>query len=345
MKEKIVFLTHTNYHLLMTFSIIFDKYSDINKYEVIVIKSIKESEESIEPKISNINLIYLDLQEKHNVLNSSVINYFNEITRSNVKRFFFFNEDVLSAIYLAIRLKSNGAITGLIQDGLKAYAIIDKLALKYRLMRTIKFYKFLKSNNLKISSFYFFNIKYGRSSVVDELWLTHPESSILKTKPSLKINFFDSRDDINSLKKIFKFDYNVSNSKVIFFISSIVRDNTKVIETEKKIINDLSNKFPDAEIYFKVHPRTPSNVIDKVILFPKVKIINSEAPAEFYISQFDKAIILGSYSTALLYNNNKSSYYWLYPMYQKYIPTFKYTYITNPTSHIKISDNIENIEF
>jgi hypothetical protein len=94
-----------------------------------------------------------------------------------------------------------------------------------------------------------------------------------------------------------------------------------------------------------VHPRTPKNILKLLGEFKNTTIINNPAPAELYISQLNKAIVLGSFSTALLYNNNISSFYWVYPMYEKHMQLFKYTKLINPTSHIKVVDSVENITF
>jgi hypothetical protein len=347
MKERIVIFADTHYHLLLAISIISEYFNDSDKYEVIVIKSNNGIvDKNIVNSDGNYKIEHVNLQVENRRMLSETRAFINDIMALPVKQFLFFNEDYLLPVYMAITYKKRGTTIGLIQDGLKAYAIITKSALKYRAFRTLNFYKFLKANDLKLNSFYFFNIKYGTSKVVDELWLTHPESAILNSKPIHKINFLSNNSYVSAAVSSFSFnDKSMPADNVIFLISSLVKDSLDVLGVEKKIIADLQAKFPTAQVYIKVHPRTPKNILRLLGELKNTTIINNPAPAELYISQLNKAIILGSFSTALLYNNNASSFYWVYPMYQKHLPLFKYTKLVNPTSHIKVVDSVENITF
>lgn len=347
MKDNIVILTSTQYHVLLAISIIEEYFGDRDKYNVILIKSNKGAvEDTIVNTGGNYSIRHLNIQQKGLNLVPETITAIKELTAMPVKQFLFFNEDYLVALYMALSLKKRGTIVGLVQDGLKGYAIVNKSALKYRLLRTIEFYKFLKANGLKLGSFYFVNIKYGQSSAVDELWLTHPESTVLSTKPIRKINFLSNAAQLEDANKTFSFtDKDLPSDNVIFLISSIVKESDKVCEVEKKLVEDLQQKYPDAKTYIKVHPRIPEKTLRMMKEFKNTVIIENPAPAELYIAKLDKAIVIASFSTSLLYDNDKSKYYWAYPMYQKHLKNLSYTKLINPTTHIKVVDTVNDIVF
>jgi Alpha-2,8-polysialyltransferase (POLYST) len=347
MKEKIIIFTSTNYHLLLAISIIDEYFNDSSRYEIHVIKSYSGAiGKTVANSNINYKIQYIDIQVKNNKFHPETVTFLKKITQSPVKHFLFFNEDHLISLYMAISLKKRGTIIGLVQDGLKAYAVVNKKALRYRLLRTIEFYKLLKTNGLRFNFIYFFNIKYGASTIVDELWLTHPESTILASKPIHKINFLSNTQQVESANGIFGFSGDtIPADNVILFISSIVKDNLNILQVERSLIFDLQEKYPTTAIYIKVHPRTPKGILDKIKDFKNTIIINNEAPAELYIAKLNKAIIISAFSTALLYNNNASKYYWVYPMYEKHIKSLEYTKLINPTSHISIVGNVKHISF
>lgn len=346
MRDKIVFLIHTNYHFLISMSIISEYYSDTEKYEVVIIRTYKNIL-PIEIDTNYIQFEYMIINiatGTDNRLLAETKKVICDLANSIVTNFFIFNEDEFIGVYLSIVLGRKGTKVCLAPDGLKAYAIITKSALKYRFFRTIDFYKFLLVNKLSYNFVYFFNIFYGKGKYTHELWLTSPDHSILKSKPLKKINIFASKSQLEWFKKIYNFSFdNKLKDNALFYISSIVHDNKLVLETEIKIINELQIKFPTSKIYLKTHPRTPKPILEELKKIDDIEIIQDFFPAEFYISELRNSIVLSSFSTASLYNNEDVVNFWLYPFYQKHIKTFKYTKIVNPTSHIKIINSLESI--
>lgn len=348
MRKRVVFLAHSNYHLLLSLSIVLENFNYKDLYEVVILKTYRKAHsEGLDLDLFNANITYLDrawlkTQELPAATKTRVI----EIAATETSHFFLFNEDEFIGVYLANVLSQNGTEIGLVQDGLKAYAVITKNALRYRTLRSIEFYKFLKTNGFKRNFWYFFNIHYGAAKFVSKLWLTYPETNLSKSKEAKQILFDKEIQNFKQLAAAFSFKWDSAlKEQVIFFISSIVKENDAVVNLELQIISELKEQYPDTTIYLKLHPRTPSKVEERLMEIDYLNIIKDTAPAEFYLSQLTNSILISAYSSAMLFNNTTCNTYWLLPMYQKHIPTFSYTKVLNPTSHIQTVDALVDIEF
>jgi hypothetical protein len=352
MKEKICYLIHTEYHLLLSIDDISKKYFDTDKFDVQLI--LKTSSKSNRLK-QDLNLSFFPYSIKlvnFNIdLNSKLIlsekKVLDDLLENKYSVFIFFQEQDPISIILIDKFIEDKTKIYLYQDGLKPYC---KFGLKSSVGIYLNFLKqkqWIKKNGYSVKNSSSFNsYKYGFLYGIDKLFLTFPES--YNNWKNLPVEKFVLNFDKN-IQSIFKrvFNWNsslLSNSEGVIFFMNQPMDDDGLFEVN--ILQNLRNRFPNSKIYIKNHPLTSSVKINSYKLLQNVEIIDSKIPAELFIYQLNKSIVISVYSTAMFINNPKCKFYYLYNIKQSNnVRKLKKIKIINPTPHVITVKSLSEIVF
>lgn len=353
MKEKIGYLIHTEYHLLLSIDDAQKKYSDSSKYDVCFIliryaqfnrlkQDLNFDTLPFEVIIMDFNLSLdskLTVEEKNNL---------DKLLKFKFSSFIFFQEQdalVIIMINKYVEYKTN---IYLYQDGLKPYVMN---AMKFSIgliLHDIKQNFWIKKNGYPVKNYLsFVNCKkYGQLRGVNKLFLTFPEAydnwNNLKLE---RLNPTFNEQFTNILKKVFEWKDSLLSDKerVIFFMNQPMHDDGSF---EISVLNKLMKKYPKSKIYIKYHPLTSEIKINKYKELDNVVIIESKIPAELFISQLKNSIILSICSTSMFINNEDCKFYWISEIQENNnIERLKRYKIINPTNHVVSVKTVDEIVF
>lgn len=353
MKEKICYLIHTEYHLLLALYDILEKYNDANKFDVSLVlkrshKSARLKQDlnlSILPyKIKildfNINLKgKLSAEEKHDL---------DELLKEDYAVFIFFQEqDPITIIIINKYIEKKTKIY-LYQDGLKPYVMNSMKFSLGLVLNDINQNSWIKRNGYPVKNNFSFLTcrKYGFLKGIDKLYLTFPQAyDNWNSKPIENINPEFTEQYKTLLKKVFLWDDSLldQNEKVLFFMNQPLHDDGSF---ELNLLEKLQAMYPGSPLYIKNHPLTPKLKIDKYKQLKNVSIINSKIPAEIFVSELKNSIVFSVCSTSMFINNKETKFYWTNNIQEKNnIKRLKKYVIVNPTTHIKSVSTIKEIVF
>lgn len=353
MKEKIGYLIHTEYHLLLSINDALKKYSDTSLYDVqlILIRSKngtrlkQELDLSFLPfnvKVIDFNIDFngkLDLEEKKELdalldIKFSVYNFFQE-------------HDVIDII-LVDKFVSIGAEINLFQDGLKPY-IINTLKRPIGLIKVvIKQNIWIRRNGYPVNDYFSFLrcTKYSFTKGISKVFLTFPDAYYnWNNKAVEKIEIDTSKEFWDIIKKVFKWDDELLKTKenVIFFMSQPMHDDGSF---EMGVLKKLLKKHPKSQLYIKYHPLTSAIKIEQYKKLDNVTIIDSQIPAEIFIQELSNSIVLSVCSTSMFIDNQKSKFYWFSEILEgNNIKLIKRYDFVNPTKHVHIVHSVDEIIF
>jgi hypothetical protein len=347
-KKRNVFIAKTEYHLLLSASIILKHFSNPEEHDNRIYYTYLEKRfvevlnyESIPAEIIKIRL---DNNPELKKELTAIIDF-------KPGQFFFFQEHSPFNIYLVLKLHNKGANICLVQDGLKPYGIVKKRFELISILReTYPSYQILRRNNLKINKLHLFrNYQYGITKEIDELWLSHPLKFINKfNKKLVELPKITDRESIEAISQFFMFREKVSplkyKEKVIFYVNTPLY-NPNHVTAEIDFLESLMHLLPESNgLLIKLHPLMESLYAERYQKIPNASVFKSSVPAELFIMNLTNSIILSGWSTALLMNNPSCNLYYNFPVYEKdkLLSQFQ---PSNPTDHIKIVTNPADIFF
>jgi hypothetical protein len=353
MKEKIGYLIHTEYHLLLSIDDAQKKYSDSSKYDVsfILIRYAKFNrlKQVLNFDTLPFEVIIMDFDLNLDLkLSNEEKNNLDNLLKIKFSSFIFFQEqDPLVIIMINKYVESNTNIY-LYQDGLKPYVMN---AMKFSVglvLHDIKQNLWIKKNGYPIKNYFsFINCKkYAHLRGINKLFLTFPKSydnwNNLKLE-SLTTAF--NEQFTNILKRVFEWKDSLLSDKegVIFFMNQPMHDDGSF---EVSVLKKLKEKYPKSKIYIKYHPLTSQIKINNYKELDNVVIIDSKIPAELFISQLKNSIILSICSTSMFINNEDCKFYWFSEIHENNnVARLKRYNIINPTNHVISVKSVDEIEF
>lgn len=353
MKQQICFYVHTEYHLLLSLYEIFQKFSDINLYEVTLLLNRTENSRRLNQNLNLSDLPYnvselninLNLNKK---LSPTEKKNLDEVLERKFDEFVFFQEQDPIASVIISKFKKGNAKIHLFQDGLKPYIAHTMNFSPSLYLNNIKQNNWIAKNGYKVPNYFsFIHCKmYGFLKGIDKLFITFPESYINWNKlPIEKIQPVISSEFLKTVNKIFNWEERLLQKKerVIFFMNQPMHDDGSF---EVNLLKTLQNKYPEATIYIKNHPLTPQIKIDAYKQIGNVCIIDSKIPAELFIAQLNDSIVLSICSTSMFIDNPTCKFYYTFEIEEKNnIKRLKKYKVINPTSHVNSVKNIDEIVF
>ena len=337
--EKIVFIVHTEYHLMEAIGYITHYYPedlyDIYIYVVSVKNGGRIKASSLNLESFNIKVVYVSYEP------NSYFSLHNERVLSNIINLnpnvlIVFNEFHYWKQYLVTKLHNRGCKIILAPDGSHVYS--EKIfRFKEELKYQLRFF-LINLTNLTFPPFFINRGKYDYAYLkhIDEVWVDNV--TLFKNRNNHKVKetlSFGEIDSITKIKKLFGADdINIIENSILFVDQPL---DSSITDKNIDIINNVANKtgYP---VYVKMHPNSD---IDKVNIYRNNDfiILPNYLPAELYIQNMRNSIILSPYSSALFLDNKTCRFYWIYPAFG-YKMKFK---IKNPTNHIVLVSNMTEI--
>ena len=337
--EKVVFIVHTEYHLMEAIGYITHYYPD-SLYDIEIFILGKNNNWRV--KSSNLNFDNLNVKVVYASYESnSYFSLHNKRMLSNIislnpNVLFIFNEFHYWKQYLVSKLHKKGCRIILAPDGSHVYSE-KTFGFKEELKYLLRFF-LINLTNLTFPPFFINRGKYDYAYLkhINEVWVDN--ATLFKNRNNHKIKetlSFGEMDSINQIKKLYcANELSIIDNSILFIDQPVDTSSTnKVID----IINHVAKKTK-RPVYVKLHPNTNTDVEQKYKQHGFI-ILHNSLPAELYIQNMKDSIILSPFSTALFLNNETCRFYWIYPIFD-YEIKFK---IKNPTDHIMLVSNMTEI--
>ena len=350
-KLNILFLVHTEYHMMVTLSLIADKYYDPQKYNVFIYQTenLNKTRFQFSKNISILKNVYyktLIYDDKCKIYNEELGYFIKDCLSKKIDILVIFNHHAFLPVYLTKLLYKNGSQVYLAPDGLKPYSNSKKITPRWSILTALNYYKFLRVNRLP----YIWNfprLTYASLKEIEKVLVQFPEKyRNISNKQIEKVEILTSSESIKLIYKYFKFnikDELDTFEKIIFYINQPFKDKS-IYDYEIKFLKKLQLKFREYKLIIKLHPLTELNQKDRFKKLDNVDIIYKSTPAELYIANIRNSIILSFWSTACLIVNNYNRIYWAYPILKKNNIMLNFLELENPTKHIILVKKIEEIK-
>lgn len=351
-KRNILFLVHTEYHMIVTLSVISDRYNDPELFKIYICQTeISTSNRFKVPKnidlLSHVEYYTLKYEERDFTFNKQLHETVKDILDRKIDTFVLFNHHGFLPIFLAKKLSKKGCKICLAPDGAKAYNTIKRIAPRWSIKAAINLQRFLLSNNLYLNCIHIPTLPYANLPEIDEVWIQYIKGyENARNKTLVKIDILKSTLSLKVNNNFFGFNYSKElslNNKILFYINQPVK-NSAIYDYEIELLMYLRRRFEDHKLIIKLHPLTEKSQIERYNLLSNTQLITKTFPAEMYIAQLKDSLILSFWSTACLINNPQVRTYWLHPILERKAIMPDYIKIYNPSDHIVEVDHAENIE-
>jgi len=265
--------------------------------------------------------------------------------------FILFQENDTLNCLLTYQLMKRGTKVCLFQDGLKAFNPMKSRSygqLKTELEMRIWWRKNGYKSDPLLNAIH--SHKYGFLKGVSRIHVTFPESYInWNRKEVCKIEISKSDKLFDLMKTVFQLE-NFILDKVddaVFIISQSMRDDNTF---ERMLIEYLVRSFRNKKIYLKAHPinfKPYKDFIEEVKqkFAGKIEVIDGKVPAEFLIMQLKNSIVVSTISTSMFLNNPVCKFYYALELAKPHISRFNRYNTTNPTTHSRSVNSLEEISF
>jgi hypothetical protein len=351
MQKKILIFVHTEYHLLLAINQILAIFKNPGLYDIeLLIRRGSGKRLTQEPDFSGLPVTAKYFNEDVTInknLSQAAQTAIQELLDSKPDVFIFFQEMDPLMVILAGHFAKKGTEVCLYQDGLKPYN-----HLKYHSLGLLKHFHrqnlWMKKNGFPVESWLspIWAKKYAHLKSIKKVYLTFPESYKNWNSKSLeKIEMVAISELNRALKKVFRWDEKMlpERENLIFYMSQPMHDDGV---SETKFLKELSEKFPSNKIYIKLHPLTNEVKIQQYQKFANLEIIRSQIPAELFIMNLEKSLVLSLNSTSMFLNNPENKFYYLYKILQKDIKRLmRYEIKNNPAPHITVVEKLDDITF
>ena len=312
--KNIVFIVHTEYHLIVSIGIIIQYFSDSNYKPIIYQFSPLDGRRLNSINAKAIPADYRVFRYSYHRPDVTVRDKMDEIYNLQPSHFFFFLEDKFWANYLLSKLHACGTKIILAPDGANVYENY-KYGLKHRFGRFCWFvYKCFQSHMLKPLPTV--EKHFGTNKFIDELWAEHPNCHInFSGKAIFKFKLPQELEFVKLLDNIFGFEMDeglFAKPSILFFDSGFTSN--EYYEKVKEVLNLIILKYPERTLYIKCHQLTVNIAEKEYGQIPGVKLLKAAYPAELYVLNAVDALLVSIYSSSMFVYNESCKYYFIYPL-------------------------------
>lgn len=344
-------MVHTEYHLMVSASLVIDKYNDPGEYEVIILQTKDNDSKRFQFELNlsvfkTVTYKTLCVKSGDFRFDQSIHDTIKNIINQKIDIYIGFLEQHALNIYFAKQLKPSGTVICLAPDGTKPYGSITKAAIPSRIRMTWSNYRFLFANRLKVYSFNLIDWNYGRMKELDEVWLSnegHYQNT--KQKKIRIIEIFSTPASVVAVCKLFNFNQVsqlATTDRIIFYVNQPV-NNEEIYRYEIEILKEYTRAHPDHFLCIKCHPKTPSCQLDIFKNHLSATVILDTIPAELYIATLTDSVVISFWSAASLINNKTCRFYWLMPLLKKKGIMVNWLNLVNPTEHIIEPESLSEV--
>lgn len=340
-KKNIVFLIHTEFHLIEAISYIFNNYLS-SGYQVYVYRIATSNSRRLDKyniQVDEIPGTYRVVRyDAGYMFSRSLKDALNEIVSLNPEKMVFFDEGQFWLPYLMRKLKRNGCVICMAPDGANVYSA-DKLTFEYLYKYIIHSFLFIYSHWLIPPLWPIIRRHhYGYSKYIDELWMEHSDCFVNYYKRKVCIqpvyNTDEIRDCVNRVFGLRDLPADFPKGKSIVFFDAPLSD--AIIDRCQQLLINIMQRYPEYKVYIKMHPHSTEYSKELYEKIPGVSFMPNVFPAELYIQNMTDSVFLSAYSNCLFSYNPSCLYFWIYPMFKELLPN---EVLINPTDYIhEVSD-------
>lgn len=348
-RKNILFIVHTEYHMLVAISLIADLFFDSNRFSIWIVQTIGYRStrfnfvKSLSPH-KHVRYEEMIYDEGVSERNEHFANYIKKLSKMKVDHLVSFNKLAYVDFYTIKSLKAKGTKIILGPDGAAAYGKTSRFTPRWSLLLSYNTHRYFWKNGIKRFFFYWPTLVYGGMKEIDELWVQFPDAIDNRAgKVTRKIDVLKSQESRRLARNFFGFASDVTNAPCIFYTNQPFRD-PRINDFEIDLLKQLREKFPKHQIVVKLHPTTFPSQAARLSELPNVLMIRSTIPAELIIAELSNSIVLGFWSTSMLVDNSLCRVYWLFPMLALAGIELRKTSINHPSPHIRLVSSIKEIE-
>ena len=352
MKQKILFLVGTQYHMLVCLSAIADQYSDAEKYDITIwqMQTIGKERFAFDEHIAypHVKYVLVPIASKEIGINPALKEKIELAVKASYSYFIFFNDVDVLGVHMARVLKVGGTHVILGPDGMKALTVIKRIAPRWSLKFALRYRKFRKDNQLKDGrGFYWPSMRYAYLKEIDEVWIPFVDQYVnWNSKKVTEVRVMESQAAVAAISSFFGFDpkKELKATEKVFFLIGMPAITPHFEQMNLDLVTYFAQKFDDYTFMIKLHPSATAKQRADMERIGKIEMIMTPFPAEIYIAQLKNSLIVSYWSTASLINNPTCRFYWLYPILKKQTDLLNYMNLLNPTKHIVEVDEMELVQ-
>jgi len=350
MKKKILIFVHTEYHLLLAINQILGIYNNPELYDIeLLIRAGGGKRLTQELDFSGLPVKASYFNEEvtiNKTLSQPARTAIEDLLEKKPDVFIFFQEMDPLMVILAGQFAKNGVEVCLYQDGMKPY-----VHLKFHSLGLLKHFHqqnvWMKKNGFPVESWLspIWAKKYAHLKSVKKVYLTFPENYKNWNKKSLEKIVFVPLPELNqALKKVFRWDEALLPEKenAIFYVNQPMHDDG-IFETE--VLKKITESSNGRTLYVKLHPSTPEKKIKQYKKLANLQIIRSQIPAELFIMNLKRSLILSVNSTSMFINSPENRYFYLYKLFLNHVKRTRRYKKSDPAHHITVVEKLDDISF
>ncbi len=340
-KQRILFLVHTEYHVMLALSLIADKYSSVSNYQIDIVQTKSKHDNRFQFNFNtniaaNIYYQVLNYEERDFNYNSTLVQMLQQIFSQTYTVFILFNHHAYLPVYMAKKLHKKGTEIHLAPDGMKVYNTNRRITPRWSLMAALQFQKFSRANQFEFQ-WHVPKLGYANLKEIKKLYIDFPEAYDNYTYKEVE-EFKVLQSPLAKKWVSTYFNFSITDdlertNKTIFYVNQPTRD-MKLYDFEIEVLEYLSEKYTDFVLVVKLHPATEQAQIDKMKKISGLQFISKSYPAELYIAQLVDSMVVSFWSTACLINNKHSRIYWLTNIINERKIMLDFVTIQNPSNHI-----------
>jgi hypothetical protein len=313
-----VFLPGTEYHMLLTLSIIEDRYSDVKAYHNLLV-FIGKRHTGIDTAAlpANVEFVFMDWDKDPKAKETTD----RLILDRKPTDIFVFHSYRPMEVYL-LTYAAPGTGLHLVQDGSNFYFRIDKTYFRTRLELTKTIWTSLRSKGIWPRKFHFATRTIKQSPYVDDIWITNPDIYVEvpnKIKPKVVFKLFPNEATQATYGMYFKPDSSNHRGKFedyLFFLPPHLKEDWQ-LEKCVELLRELVAKLGKKHLMIKIHPNSPQRQLEHFTREFGDVVVRNHIPAELYFANASDTVIISAASTSLLYYNPRCRYYALIHFFHK----------------------------
>lgn len=317
------YLCVTEYHVLLSILLAKEKFSSVEyKNRIILCNAGRFNDRERYKLATTYNIEYVICDQE----NVESVCFIQSVLKECNGGLFLYNLNNPQFTYLLYKLKqTKQARTAYVQEGLASYNY-RHYTFKRRIGSIKHNFKILRKSGVSSLSFYLYAFGLGgclggvfdyydkvvNSHLVDDFWLSHPESVKYGKNKAIRLPDF-SEKSIKAANDFFNY------RQTVFLKENDILFIDQEIDGSFAFIKELSETFHTSDIHIKLHPKTNIEWAAEYEKIANVRIINSlkGIPIELLLQNLSHVVVITPFSSALLIDNPGCKYYFVYKWFIK----------------------------
>jgi hypothetical protein len=313
-KNTNVFVLTTEYHFLLSMSIVNDRYSTMASRNVLIFTGERLSAIVVKNLPLNVEVSEINVLEEGKLAQK----IHKDILLPGLVNLFVFTAYRDLETYLLTRCDSS-VRRHLVQDGANFYFKVSKSVIISRLKETLKIYRNLWRKGIFLKRLVLYKKHMAQCGFIDDVWVTNPELYLqprFSRKPVVKINLLSNEKCVSECCRYFGMDEPMTYHNTLIYLSTrLAREDDILPEIAQ--VKSIANTFGNYKLLVKLHPGSPEIQVKLFEAAFKDCVVKNFIPAELYIANATNSYIVGGVTASLYFNNPNCTYFTLISVYQQ----------------------------